>query len=568
MSLLRHLMRHSGGRLLIATLAGLIGGLSGAGLVTLIGRGITATSGLGTIAVSFFALCAITLASRIVSENLLLRCTQDMVLRVRLALSRRLIETPQRRLQEIGKPELVVILTQDVDSFAMVARTLPRAFGDVIVIAACFAYLAWLSPILCGIFVAYMAVGVVVTQLAERAPLRGLRAARAQVDALHQHFRGLVDGSRELQLNAPRARMFVDEIIAPTARQFRVTLIRAMRGYNAVANTGSVLFYLAVGMTEFLLPRWIPISHDAQLHSMVVLLYLVQPLTELIALLPLIGQARVAYDRICQLDAQLGDALQPLSGADPFATVTGEAARIALHGVRYRYGSDGADAQDGFRFGPVDLTIEPGEIAFIVGGNGSGKTTLAMLLLGLVEPDAGHLSFGGVAVTGENLAQYRARFSAIFYDFHLFEHLLGDDDGHALERARHYIDDLGLTGKVTLDGHRFSSTTALSSGQRRRLALVSAYLEDRPVYLFDEWAADQDPEFRKVFYSRLLPDLKRRGKTVLVVTHDDRYFGEADRLIHLEYGRVAGVSVCGEGTEPAAAAACAASTAEPEAERV
>jgi putative pyoverdin transport system ATP-binding/permease protein len=176
---------------------------------------------------------------------------------------------------------------------------------------------------------------------------------------------------------------------------------------------------------------------------------------------------------------------------------------------------------------------------FIVGGNGSGKTTLALLLLGLIAPEDGRVELNGVRVSARNLVHYRARFSAIFYDFYLFEHVLNDGSGETLERARHYIDDFGLADKVTLIGERFSSTTALSNGQRRRLALVSAYAEDRPVYLFDEWAADQDPEFRKIFYSRLLPELKRRGKTVIVVTHDDRYFGKADRVIHLEDGRLA-----------------------------
>jgi len=59
------------------------------------------------------------------------------------------------------------------------------------------------------------------------------------------------------------------------------------------------------------------------------------------------------------------------------------------------------------------------------------------------------------------------------------------------------------------------------------------------VYLFDEWAADQDPVFKKVFYTQLLPELKARGKAVLVISHDERYFGAADRVIRLDYGKLA-----------------------------
>ncbi|MCB1035646.1 MAG: cyclic peptide export ABC transporter, partial [Acidobacteria bacterium] len=74
--------------------------------------------------------------------------------------------------------------------------------------------------------------------------------------------------------------------------------------------------------------------------------------------------------------------------------------------------------------------------------------------------------------------------------------------------------------------------------QRKRLALVTALLEDRPVYLFDEWAADQDPEFKEVFYHQLLPELKARGKTAIVISHDDRYYDVADRVVKLDTGRV------------------------------
>jgi len=72
--------------------------------------------------------------------------------------------------------------------------------------------------------------------------------------------------------------------------------------------------------------------------------------------------------------------------------------------------------------------------------------------------------------------------------------------------------------------------------------LLTAYLEDRPIYVFDEWAADQDPHFKSVFYAQPLPDLKARGKTALVVTHDDRYFHSADRVIKLDYGKIVSVA--------------------------
>lgn len=182
------------------------------------------------------------------------------------------------------------------------------------------------------------------------------------------------------------------------------------------------------------------------------------------------------------------------------------------------------------------MEFKPGEIVFIVGGNGSGKSTLIKLILGLYTPNRGKILFNGIPVTDNNREWYRQQFSAVFYDFYLFERLLGVETPSQTE-IQNYLQLLELEHKVTVtDG--MLSTTNLSQGQRKRLALLTAYLEDRPIYVFDEWASDQDPVFKKVFYQKLLPELKLKGKTIIAVSHDDRYFNECNRLIKLDYGRI------------------------------
>jgi putative ATP-binding cassette transporter len=172
-----------------------------------------------------------------------------------------------------------------------------------------------------------------------------------------------------------------------------------------------------------------------------------------------------------------------------------------------------------------------------VGGNGSGKTTLAKLLTGLYAPESGAIRMNGQPITDENREWYRQHFSAVFSDFYLFERLLGLEHSHLESQARRFLAQLQLDHKVEVqDG--WLSTTALSHGQRKRLALLTAYLEDRPIYVFDEWAVDQDPLFKDLFYVQLLPDLKARGKTALVISHDERYYRVADRIIKLEYGKI------------------------------
>ncbi len=190
----------------------------------------------------------------------------------------------------------------------------------------------------------------------------------------------------------------------------------------------------------------------------------------------------------------------------------------------------------GFEFGPVDVTFRVGEIVFIVGENGSGKTTLIKLLLGLYMPTSGQILLDGERVRTDGLDDYRQLFSAVFADYFLFDDLLAGGSDFA-GRAAAYLQKLEIAHKVRVEGDAFT-TTDLSTGQRKRLALVHAYLEQRPVMMFDEWAADQDPSFRRVFYRELLPDLKRQGKTLIVVSHDDRYFDAADRIIRLENGKI------------------------------
>ncbi|HWC59456.1 MAG TPA: cyclic peptide export ABC transporter, partial [Verrucomicrobiae bacterium] len=195
-----------------------------------------------------------------------------------------------------------------------------------------------------------------------------------------------------------------------------------------------------------------------------------------------------------------------------------------------------------FELGPINLRFRPGELVFLVGGNGSGKSTLAKIITGLYVPESGEIRIDGKTVTDKNRDDYRQLFSAVFVDFYLFENLHGIHNKNVDEQAKLYLDQLHLSHKVKVkDG--VLSTTAVSQGQRKRLALLTAYLEDRSFYLFDEWAADQDPLFKDVFYTQLLPELKARGKTVLVISHDDKYFHVADRIIKLDYGKLDGSGV-------------------------
>lgn len=246
-------------------------------------------------------------------------------------------------------------------------------------------------------------------------------------------------------------------------------------------------------------------------------------------------RANMALEQIEALERKLEHAASegaPRKDAeDPWR---GPITSIEVRKIRYAYPAE--DKDDRFRIGPLSFRIDAGSVLFIVGGNGSGKSTLLKVLTGLYAPQAGELVLDGIVVRRENVASYREKISAIFSDFHLFAKLYGlaGIDEEAVHRL---IARMRLEGQTAFVNRRFSKLT-LSTGQRKRVAMIVALLEDRPICVFDEWAADQDPEFRQYFYDELLPMLRREGKTVIVVSHDDRYFHRADHILTMEDGRI------------------------------
>src|SRR6185312_9169737 len=190
----------------------------------------------------------------------------------------------------------------------------------------------------------------------------------------------------------------------------------------------------------------------------------------------------------------------------------------------------------GFTVGPLNLELKRGEMVFLVGGNGSGKTTVLKLLTGLYLPQRGGLRVDDTAIARHNVQAYRELFSTVFSQFHLFDSLYGLE-GVEPERVAAVLEALELQDKTRFENGRFTELD-LSTGQRKRLALAVCLLEDREIMIFDEWAADQDPHFRRHFYESVLPGLQAQGKTIIAVTHDDRYWHLADRVIRMDFGKL------------------------------
>ncbi|WP_338804906.1 cyclic peptide export ABC transporter [Xenorhabdus griffiniae] len=533
MTLIAYLYRQSWVLLLVSTISALISGFAGASIVGMISQGVTEEINLITFLWSFFGICFIFFITKTVSEITLSHLAQSTVFSLRLSLSNKILRAPLKKLHKLGRHGLLAVLTKDVDVFVHSFMLAPSVFGNITLIIACFGYLAWMSWQLFLILAALSLIGMYVFYLWEKYPLQLMTDMRDQIDKIYLNFQSLIDGSKELQLNKQKGNLFINKVIAPAAKVFQEICIKANSSYAWVINASSVTFYVMIGIIIFVVPIWLPQEPSTLVTVSLLVLFLSGPISEVIGAIPELREAEVSLNKMRRLDSQLEEALSAqIEGPNPFNKQ--QAIEIELKDVIHHYTTDKEDRQ--FALGPLSLKISQGEIVFIVGGNGSGKTTLAMLLVGLFEQESGTISLNGVEVTPANNDHYRQHFAAVFSDYHLFEQLL-NSDANVTEKATHYIEALNMAHKVKIVDGGFS-TTNLSAGQRKRLALVSAYLEDRPIYLFDEWAADQDPVFKRLFYTELLPELKARGKTVLVISHDDAYFNISDRIIKLEDGHI------------------------------
>jgi putative ATP-binding cassette transporter len=482
---------------------------------------------------TFMALCIVIPVFGFVSQYILLDLTSRAAYELRSQLSRQILSAPMRQLEKLGPHRLLATITEDIGSVIELVTILPQMLTQFAMMAGCLVYLGWLSWKLMLIMLVYMAVGLITHQLPLVKAFHYFRLTREQWDAMYNAFHGLIVGTKELKLNTRRREGFLSQQLEPAAFALQQYGMKANAIAMAVSNWGQILFFIFIGLLLFVTPSMMAVEQPVLIGYTLAVLFLITPLTIILNQIPSVERAALAAERIEELGLSLAEAKPESLALRPAPDTSWR--RLDLIDVTHVYRHDGADEE--FELGPITLSMQPGELIFLIGGNGSGKTTFVKLLMGLYQPDSGEVRVDGRLITEAERDDYRQRFSVVFYDFYLFERLFGAEVGDLDARGQSYLEVLQLTHKLQIKDGKLS-TLDLSQGQRKRLALLNAYLEDRPIYIFDEWAADQDPQFKQVFYYQLLPDLKARGKTVIVISHDDRYYSLADRVIKLESGKL------------------------------
>ena len=530
MTLLRLVLRDYRAAFIAVMAASIASAALGIGVIAFINARLIETGDHALSALpQFFGLIALLLAVSLAAQLGLTWLGHRFVLDLRTRLVKRILDTDIERIEALGSASLLASLSADIRNVTIAFVRLPELVQGTILTVASIAYLAWLSPSILVVTALWIGLTMAVGAWLVARVYHHLHHVREAEDALYRDYETVIDGRKELGLNRARARRVFEDVFRANARRYRHHIVRSDTFHLSANNWANIMMLGAIGVVFFLANGLGWASTSVAATYALTILFLRTPMIQAIGALPTLINAQVAFDKLATLALAEHD-----PAFDTPAPLDTDWQTIELRGVTFAY-----DREDGFGIGPIDLTIERGELIFLIGGNGSGKTTLARLLTGLYRPTGGTIRVDGRPVAEAERGAYRRLFTAVFTDFHLFDTLL-DGAGNPADAA--FVDDwrhrLGLDAKLSVDADARIADTALSQGQRKRLALMLALAESRDVLLLDEWAADQDPGFRRVFYRDLLPIFRERGHTVFAISHDDSYFEHADRLLEMRAGRL------------------------------
>ncbi len=461
-----------------------------------------------------------------------MQAVEATIERVRLRLTDKVRRTSLRQVEQVGGLPGFAALTQDTQVIARAGSQVVTTVQSLVTLVFSTLYLAVLSPLACLVIVLVVISYIAVRKVRDPAIAVAMGQAHHREVDFQRALGDVVHGVKELQLSR-RERAGLRRHLVEVAAQAHG--LKRQANLDTVFDHlfGGIAFLLLLLAVVFVLPVVVPSSGDQTHQIVATVMYILGPIGSITQGLAGMAAVDAAIGHQYALEARLDAALEPhhRRPVEPLRQFD----EIRLAGARMRYlDTDGSPL---FTSGPHDLSLRAGETVFIVGGNGAGKSTLLKLLTGLYPAEAGDVLLDGEPVGPRTLEAYRSLFSTVFTDFHLFDRLYGLPEGVDDAEVNAWIDRLGLSGKTRCEGGRFTRTD-LSTGQRKRLAFIAAVLEGRPICLFDELAADQDPAFRRRYHEELLPELKAAGRTLLIVSHDEAWFHTADRVLRLDAGHI------------------------------
>ncbi len=463
------------------------------------------------------------------------KMTEKMVHRLRLRFGDKIRKGNFYELEKLGHSEIYTAITRDTGVISSAGPTFIAAAQSAIVVVFFAIYIIFISVPAFLIVVISSIISVWYYLHNDKIARERFKKVYDKQVVLFRSITSLLDGFQEIKLNELRNEDVYADFDAKSNEAKDLT-IWGMVPYSNNYIFSIAFFYCLLGAVVFMLPNFTDADSAMVAKLMTSILFIIGPLGTVVGAISQYGRTNLSVDNLYKLEAALeknrdffdeGERKNIRNASDFKA--------IHLESLYFRY--DSVNDTPGFSIGPFDLSIERNETVFIVGGNGSGKTTLLKVLLGLYYPSRGFIRLDNTDIQPQNIQSYRDQFAAVLSEFYLFEKLYGFKEIDE-KRLADLLNLMQISHKTAYVNEKFTNLN-LSTGQRKRLALVIAYLENRNIYVFDEWAADQDPNFRRYFYQELIPDLKKQGKTIIAVTHDDRFYDSADRVLKMDFGKIA-----------------------------
>lgn len=524
-------------------LAALVSGVAGTAVLALVNAAANeiANNGYDSVdwllaggflaAVAAFAVAEVMLLTGISAR------AERAVAAARTGIARNMAVADYDSLMRIGPQAIFESLTRDAAMIGKMAQFLAIGLRSAVLVLCMLVYVATLSMLALALVSAVVAVGSVVFLRRDKRLQAMMWRMLASDSAVFERISDLLNGFKQMRMRWAGNEAWM--------RRFRFDSRRAMRDRLGASIMmvdqglyGQVVFFLLLGVVVFIVPAYSTTFASDVVQVATAVLFLTGPISMMVTSISNLGYVNAAAGRLMGFERAVSQCADPDPAGGEIAVQPPES--IVLNDLTFAYPNGADETAGGFRLGPVAATIKGGRIVFITGGNGAGKSTLIRLMTGLTRPHSGSVSVDGRLVSGDGLAYWRAHVSAVYADGHLFRRLYGLKAHDPVWRDS-LLRMFELDGIVSVSGDRFSRID-LSTGQKKRLALVAALLEERPVLVLDEWAADQDPQFRRKFYREILPALKARGLTIIAVTHDDHYFEVADTRLHMEDGRLSEVA--------------------------
>ncbi len=512
---------------------GSFSGLSNGAIVAIINASaITHRKGEEDL-IRYFFMFVLAVSSYVYCNNYLLTMSVEYGERIvkdfRIRIAERIRQSEILVFDRFETSQVFVTLSDNTTIISRASEPIFKACGSAVMLIFCFSYLYFISPVAFFINIAMTLITVLIFMKVEVEVEERFSEAYKYEKSFFHHIMQLLDGIKEIKMSYIRGDDLHENYIEPLAENARIHKVAANRLHVRNYLHTKIFVFFVMASFVFLLPMLQMISSEELISLIAVALFMISPIGDIVQAIPELAQANVAVEKLRDLEQNL-DVRE-----SPYVKGVVEAVdELRLKQAEFCYRD--SNNEPVFSVGPVDLEFRAGEVSFVVGGNGSGKSTLLKMLSGLYPLDKGTLMIDGVPVSHENRQVAREYFSAIFSDFHLFDRLYGMRDVNPKE-VNTLLRRMKLEFKTVFSEGAFSRID-LSTGQRKRLALIVTLLEDRPIYIFDEVASDQDPQFRAFFYNDILDDLRKRGKIVLVSSHDAEYFETADKVYRLDYGSI------------------------------